>query len=245
MALQALLWDVDGTLAETERDGHRLAFNRAFAEAGVPLHWDAASYGCWLGVAGGRERITAALCQLEESPPDPQRVEALQASKQRHYAALMADGDLRLRAGVRELILQARAQGLRQVIVTTSGRSAVQALVDRLLPDCASAFSFWVCGEDVSRKKPDPQAYGLAADQLDLPRHQLLAIEDSPAGLAAAAGAGLACVITRSHYGLSTSLTAFAQARAVFSGLGTGARVLRGPACTAAGITLSYLEALL
>jgi HAD superfamily hydrolase (TIGR01509 family) len=245
MALEALLWDVDGTLAETERDGHRLAFNRAFAEAGVPIHWDEHTYAAWLAIAGGRERIRAALCQLEGRDPDASRVEALQARKQEHYAALLAAGGLALRPGVAELLAAAEAAGLRQVIVTTSGRSAVQALLRQALPPGADCFAFWVCGEDVRAKKPDPEAYVQAAERLDLPAQGLLVLEDSPAGLAAASGAGLACVVTRSHYGSLEPLERFAAARAVFSGLGPDDRVLRGPACVQGSPTLSYLQSLL
>jgi HAD superfamily hydrolase (TIGR01509 family) len=245
MALQALLWDVDGTLAETERDGHRCAFNAAFAAAGIALHWDAVTYGRWLAIAGGRERIAAALTELEHAPPTAERVEALQAAKQAHYAALMARGALQLRPGVRTLILEAQRLGLQQVIVTTSGRTAVAALVERLLPEAGGAFRFWVCGEDVARKKPDPEAYRQASERLGLAPDQLLAIEDSPAGLASATTAGLACVITRSHYGHHLAPGQFGAARAVLSGLGPEDRVLRGPACEGPGITLSYLETLL
>ncbi|MFM9103386.1 MAG: HAD family hydrolase [Cyanobium sp.] len=220
MALEALLWDVDGTLAEPARDGHRLAFNRAFAEAGVPIHWDPQSYGDWLAIAGGRERIRAALRQLETREPDPDRVESLQARKQVRVVRLLAGGILALRPGVEELLAAAAAAGLRQAIVTTSGRPAVGALLEQLLPAGADGFSFWVCGDDVSRKKPHPEAYLQAA-------------------------AGLACVVTRSHYGAKEPLERFAAARAVLSGLGGDDRGLRGPACAAGTPTLSYLQSLL
>ena len=244
MALRALLWDVDGTLAETERDGHRRAFNRAFAEQVVPLHWDAEGYGAWLAIAGGRERIRAALRDLEGSDPDPARVEVLQACKQRHYAVLMAAGGLTLRPGVAELIASAAAAGVRQAIVTTSGRAAVEALAERLLGGLAGAFELWVCGDDVARKKPDPEAYAQALERLGLVAAEALAIEDSPAGLAAATGAHIPCLLTLSHYGRDEPLARFTAARAVLTGLGAGERVLRGPACPQGRITLSYLQAL-
>jgi HAD superfamily hydrolase (TIGR01509 family) len=245
MELQALLWDVDGTLAETERDGHRLAFNQAFAEAGVPIQWDAPSYGGWLAVAGGRERIRAALHQLEGSEPDPSRVEALQARKQEHYATLVAGGGVTLRPGVAGLLRAAEAAGLRQVIVTTSGRRAVAALLGQLLPAGAPCFDFWVCGEDVRVKKPHPEAYQQAAARLGLPAEGLLVLEDSPAGVAAATAAGLACVVTLSHYGALAPQEQFMAARAVVSGLGPNDRVLRGPACAQGSPALSYLQSLL
>jgi HAD superfamily hydrolase (TIGR01509 family) len=244
MALKALLWDVDGTLAETERDGHRLAFNRAFAEAGVPLHWSAEGYAPWLAISGGAERIRAALQQLEGGPPSAERVAALQAAKQRHYAALMAAGEIRLRAGVADLITEAAAAGLTQAIVTTSGRAAVQALARQLLGDLADAFDFWVCGDDVSRKKPDPEAYLQAWQRLGCAADELICLEDSPPGLAATAAAGLPCLVTLSHYGRQADPACFAAARAVVSALAGGCQVVRGPACQAGRITLSYLERL-
>jgi HAD superfamily hydrolase (TIGR01509 family) len=245
MALHALLWDVDGTLAETERDGHRCAFNRAFAEAGLPLHWDADAYGPWLAISGGAERIRAALRQLECAEPSPQRVAALQAAKQRHYAALMAAGDLQLRPGVAELIREASAAGLEQAIVTTSGRVAVEALIDRLLSGLAEAFGFWVCGEDVRRKKPDPEAYLQALERLGRRPDQVICLEDSPAGLGAAAAAGLPCLVSLSHYASREDPAAFSAARAVVSELGPRRSVVRGPACQPGRITLSYLKRLL
>lgn len=244
MALKALLWDVDGTLAETERDGHRPAFNRAFTEAGLPLHWDAEAYGQWLAISGGAERIRAALEELEGTPPAAERVAALQAAKQRHYGRLMAAGALRLRPGVAELIREAAAAGLRQVIVTTSGRTAVQALAQQLLGELAEAFDFWVCGDDVARKKPDPEAYRQAHQRLGCAAAELVCLEDSPAGLAAAAAAGLPCLVTLSHYGGRENPDAFTAARAVVSELGPGRELRSGPACQPGRITLSYLELL-
>ena len=245
MALQALLWDVDGTLAETERDGHRLAFNRAFADVGVPLHWDAARYGDLLAISGGGERITAALTELLGEPPPPEMVAELQARKQDHYGALLAAGELRLRPGVAELIAAAGSAGLSQVIVTPRGRAAVAALAEHLLGGLCQHFAFWVCGEDVARKKPDPEAYRLALQLLGHPASTVLALEDSGNGLAAAASAGLACLLTLSHYGSAEPPQRFARARAVLDHLGAGAAVLRGPACQGGQITLSYVQALL
>jgi HAD superfamily hydrolase (TIGR01509 family) len=245
MALQALLWDVDGTLAETERDGHRLAFNRAFADADVPLHWDETRYGELLAISGGRERITAALAELLGEPPQPALVAELQTRKQEHYGSLLAAGELRLRPGVAGLIAAAGEAGLAQVIVTTSGRAAVASLAEHLLAELAEHIAFWVCGEDVAHKKPDPEAYRLALQQLGCPASTLLALEDSGNGLAAAENAGVACLVTLSHYGSAEPPQRFARARAVVDQLGVGAAVVRGPACQGREITLSYLQDLL
>ncbi len=244
MGFAALLWDVDGTLAETERDGHRRAFNRAFREAGVSAHWDVDGYGELLAITGGAERIGAYLTHQEGQPADPQWVAALHASKQRHYAALVAEGELVLRPGVRQLIEAAAEAGLRQGIVTTSGRGAVDALAKQLFADLLGAFDVWVCGGDVARKKPNPEAYQLALELLELEPNQACAIEDSSTGLTAALGAGLACVVSLSHYSAQEPVSRFVGAGAVVNQLGDGAQVLQGPPCQDGRITLSYLESL-
>jgi len=244
MGFAGLLWDVDGTLAETERDGHRRAFNRAFSQAGLSVHWDVDGYGDLLAIAGGAERIGAYLTRLEGESPDPLRVAALHASKQGHYAALVEEGELVLRPGVSALIEAAASAGLRQAIVTTSGREAVDALVKQLLSDQLGAFDVWVCGGDVARKKPNPEAYQLALELLQLDPREALAIEDSSAGLTAALGAGLPCVVSLSQYTTLEPVGRFAGAGAVVDQLGEGAQVLLGPPCQDGRITLSYLELL-
>lgn len=249
MALRALLWDVDGTLAETERDGHRCAFNRAFAEAGLPISWDQNTYGRWLHISGGHERIRAQLEALEGTPPDRQRVAALQAAKQGHYQRLLAEGDLQLRPGVADLLQEAHRAGLVQLIVTTSGREAVQALMTHVLGSLEAVFLFWVCGEDVRHKKPHPEAYQRACERLRVEGHinacdQLLVLEDSANGLAAAQAAGLPALLTLSHYGAQDRQAGWSAASAVVSELGAAAEVLKGPACQQGQITLSYLQLL-
>ena len=243
----ALLWDVDGTLAETELEGHRLAFNAAFSEAGLPWQWDPTAYLELLRISGGRERIRQFLLEAEGSLPAPERVEALQAAKQRHYSALLASGAVQLRPGVERLLRDAAAQGVRQVIVTTSGRAAVQALLERLLPDQPQLWEFWVCGEDVRRKKPDPSAYQQALAQLALPAAAVLAVEDSGNGVAAAVGAGLRVLVTRSRSSAAEPDRLFAAATAELDQLGEPGCpcvVRRGPACPKGWVTLSYLQQL-
>jgi len=244
----ALLWDVDGTLAETELDGHRCAFNRAFAEAGLPWCWDPPQYLELLRISGGRERIRHFLEQVEAAPVAAERVEALQAAKQRHYSALVAAGELQLRPGVARLMAEAAGAGLRQAIVTTSGRVAVAALLQRLLPEAERVLPLWICGEDVARKKPDPEAYRQALDRLGLDPAQVLAIEDSGPGLAAACGAGLAVLVTRSASSAHEPASAFSAAVAQLTHLGElqqPCAVLAGPACPQGLVTLSYVQQLL
>jgi HAD superfamily hydrolase (TIGR01509 family) len=207
--IQALLWDVDGTLAETERDGHRVAFNLAFEELGVPWRWDEAHYGALLHVAGGLERIRFDMESRSRNPglpEDPAEREALAVNihrrKHAFYAHLVASGAVSLRGGVRDLIDEAGARGLRQAIVTTTSRFSVETLLHRHFggADAIRRFEVMVCGDDVARKKPDPEAYVRALEALGLAPVEALALEDSPAGVAAARDAGIPVVLTRSVY---------------------------------------------
>lgn len=203
--IQAILWDVDGTLAETERDGHRIAFNRAFEQAGLPWHWDVAHYGELLRITGGRERILHDMTQRADVPPlgDEREVLArrLHLAKNRVYAELMATGGMPLRPGVIELIHEARKRGLRLGIVTTTSRDNVDALLRRHIgAHWPSWFAVRVCGEDVRSKKPDPEAYLRALAELKLGPLEAVAIEDSPGGVSAAREAGVPVVVTRSAY---------------------------------------------
>lgn len=243
--LKGLLWDVDGTLAETERLGHRLAFNAAFRELGLPWEWDWITYRQLLSISGGRERI-AAYAQISGAPTPPaDLVEALAQTKARHYSRLVREGQLPLRPGVGRLIDEAAAAGLVQAIVTTSGRSAVEALAQGALGERRSAFVLWICGEDVERKKPHPEAYHKAIAALGQPPEGLLAIEDSTNGLAASRAARVDCLVTLSAASEAEPISRFHGAKAVLNGLGDGerpVRVISGPPCQEGKVTLSYLQ---
>ena len=246
--LQALLWDVDGTLAETEFEGHRHGFNLAFKESGLAWHWDRPTYRRLLAVSGGRERLAAYRHQQGEDPWPQQRLEALMAAKQRHYVSWVAEGNLALRAGVAPLIAEAQAAGITQAIVTTCSRSAVAALLGRLAPSLSGAFAFWVCGEDVARKKPDPQGYQLALDLLGQSPKAVVALEDSVAGLAAATAAGLACLVTLSDLSREEPAIDFRTAAAVVENLERASgtvKVRQGPTCDQNRVTLFFLNKLL
>lgn len=203
--LEAVLWDVDGTLAETERDGHLRAFNQAFAMLEVPWRWSEPRYGELLRVAGGYERLLHDMRQQPQAPAaDAARLALatrIHGLKNELYVQIVGNAGLPLRAGVRELLDDCRRAGLRCGIATTTSAANVAALlIGQLGPDWRSRFAVSVCAEDAPRKKPDPQVYRLALERLRLPPQAALAIEDSPAGVAAARAAGIDVVVTRSAF---------------------------------------------
>ncbi len=205
MPLRALIWDVDGTLAETERDGHRIAFNAAFEALGLPWRWSVARYGELLEVTGGRERLLHDMNTQPEAPAEPAGREALarqlHALKNARYAQIVGAGGLPLRPGVRALMDDCRAAGLPMAIATTSSRSNVEALLGvHLGSEWQRAFAAVVCAEDAPRKKPDPQAYLRALALLGLGAQEVLAIEDSSPGVRACVAAGVPVVVTRSVF---------------------------------------------
>ena len=203
--LRALIWDVDGTVAETEHDGHRVAFNRCFEEWGLPWHWDEARYRELLHVTGGAERLLADMATRSDAPTQVQDrqtlAKALHQRKNVVYAELIRGGAVHARPGVLRLMREAFEAGLPQAIATTTSRVNIDTLFGSLLgPGWRAWFPVVLGGEDVQRKKPDPEVYHAALTALGLPAYQTMAFEDSVPGLAAATGAGIPTVLTRSRY---------------------------------------------
>lgn len=198
----ALIFDVDGTMAETE-ELHRRAFNECFARFCLDWTWDTDLYARLLRITGGKERIAHFIDEYrrgQETLSAADIVE-LHSMKNRRYAELLADGHCPLRPGVADVIELAKLRGQRLAIATTTSRSNVDALLSPVMgktwPD---VFHAVVAGEDVERKKPAPDAYFKAVESLGLPAQACLAFEDSRNGLLAAQAAGVPVVITRSMY---------------------------------------------
>ncbi len=229
-ALRALVFDVDGTLAETERDGHRVAFNRAFAQCGLDWHWDEASYGALLAVTGGKERMLhywrGVDPQAAAAPGAASLIAELHRRKTRHYVELVQAGALALRPGVRRLLEQARDAGLQLAIATTTTPHNVEALLRATLGDAANGlFACIGAGDIVPRKKPDPAIHAWVLARLGRQPAECLVIEDSPPGLQAARAAGMRTLITRGVYSADAC---FDGAWVLLDGLGEPARPARG-----------------
>jgi HAD superfamily hydrolase (TIGR01509 family) len=220
--LKALLFDVDGTLADTERDGHRPAFNAAFREFGLDWDWDVPLYGELLAVTGGKERMKYYVERFRPDYVKPANFDALVAelhkAKTRHYTELLAQGGIPLRPGVRRLLEEARAAGLILGVATTTTPENVTALLRHsLAEDGADWFQVIAAGDIVPAKKPAPDIYLWAMEQLGLSAEDCLAFEDSENGIRSSRGASLKTVVTINDY---TRDHDFSGALAVLSDLG-------------------------
>ncbi|HYD23800.1 MAG TPA: HAD-IA family hydrolase [Croceibacterium sp.] len=202
--IKALIFDCDGVLVDTERDAHRVGFNRAFAEMGIDAEWDVELYGKLLLVAGGKERMRAYFDeygwpQATDTPEAKDAlIVALHKSKTQITSELVAT--LPVRPGIRRIIDEAIAAGVKLGVCTTSNPKFIDAVLDLLGPERKAAFDFVHAGDCVARKKPAPDIYLLALETLGLPANECMVVEDSRNGLLAARAARLPTLITTSTY---------------------------------------------
>ena len=221
-SLQAVIFDVDGTLAETEREGHRIAFNRAFAEFDLDWDWTPELYGELLSITGGKERVRLYIqtrAQEHLARPDLDLwIARLYKRKSELYSERVHSGAITLRAGVARLIDELKQSGIRLAIATTTAPSNIHSLISaNLRKDMLELFEVIGAGDLLISKKPAPDVYQWVLQRLGLPAEACLAIEDSSIGLTAARAAGLPTVITVSSY---TAGENFDGALTVLSDLG-------------------------
>jgi HAD superfamily hydrolase (TIGR01509 family) len=250
--MPALIFDCDGVLADTERDGHRLAFNATFEEVGLPVHWSVAEYGEKLAIGGGKERMASLLTDefvaANDLPADLDGQTELVADwhrrKTARYKAMVQQGLLPGRPGIHRIVAEAEQAGWTLAVASTSAEESVRAVLQHAVGDeLATRFSVFA-GDVVPAKKPDPAIYELALAELHLQAGDALVIEDSRNGLLAAVGAGLRCVVTVSGY---TAEEDFGEAILVVSSLGDPgepARVLANRSAARPGelVTLADLD---
>jgi HAD superfamily hydrolase (TIGR01509 family) len=222
MQLKAVIFDVDGTLAETERDGHRVAFNLAFKEHGLDWVWDDGLYKKLLAITGGKERILYFLSDFKRgfSYEDDLDllIKELHRLKTKHYVALLENMTINLRPGVARLINELRSSNLRMAIATTTTPENVTALIKSTLGEHALEwFDCIAAGDIVAAKKPASDIFDYCLEQLGLGAEECLAVEDSANGVRSSCAAGIPTIVTSNFY---TEDDDFSGAISVFNHLG-------------------------
>ena len=229
MSIHALIFDVDGTLADTE-EAHRTAFNLAFERYRLGWVWSRAEYRELRKVTGGKERITKSVQSLNLAPAELRRlvvmVPDIHAEKTKFYSSVVSDGAVPLRGGVARLLDEALAAGCRLAIASTTTAVNIDALLQTTLGTRGlEMFSVIACGDQVRAKKPAPDIYNLALQHLGLHAEQAVAFEDSPNGLRSAVAAGLWTVVTPTFW---TEGSDFSAAGLVLPDLGDPALPIEG-----------------
>lgn len=240
--LKAVIFDVDGTLVDTERDGHRVAFNEAFAAAGLNYRWGIEEYGALLVTAGGRQRLEHYLQSSGHSPTEAAVLAAqLHRDKTQRFVTLIGTGAIKARPGTTELIRALREENVATAVATTGTSDWVLPLLDIVFG--LDVFDVVVTGSDVTDLKPDPAAYREALARLNVTPAEAIAVEDSAIGVHAARAAGLQCVAVVNDYTRDQDLRG---AAVVVDNLACaeGVSVLHGDPRLRAGLTVMALRRL-
>ena len=217
--LKAVFWDVDGTIADTEMCGHRLAFNLAFEDFDLDWHWNEDKYLNLLQISGGFKRIIEYRNEIHSAISD-NFCSKVQARKQFHYKKIIMSGAIKLREGVLRLINELDSYNIQQFIVTTSGRESLEPILNTSLSSYVNLFSGIITHEDVSNHKPFPDAYELAVQLSKTSHSNCIAIEDSTIGVEAARAANINCLLTLPPWTTSKENISY-KANACVSSLGS------------------------
>ena len=247
--LKALLFDVDGTLADTERDGHRIAFNLAFADAGLDWDWTVDIYEDLLTVTGGKERMKFFIDKYKPSFEQPDDLDAyianMHKAKTAHYTALLAKGAIPLRPGVERILHEARKEGLRLAIATTTTPENVEALLTHTLgKESMDWFEVIAAGDIVPAKKPAPDIYDWAMEKMNLKADECIAFEDSRNGILSSLAANLKTVITINDYTKQHDFTGAAIVLDQYGEPDAGFKVIQGDAHGFEFVNINMIEAI-
>jgi len=209
--LEAVIFDQDGVIADTEKDGHRVAFNRAFQEFNLDIKWDVKTYGGLLRIGGGKERMRHYLTRegLDKNIKDVDAlIKAVHQRKTEIFMEMIGKGQIALRPGVARLLRERHGANLKLAVCSTANERAVNTLLRILLgEEVYRWFDLILAGDIVKSKKPHPEIYHLARERLAVSPTNCVVIEDNRNGLLAAKGAGMRCIITVNSYTQSEDFT--------------------------------------
>ena len=244
-SLEAVFWDVDGTIADTEMQGHRKAFNNAFRLHGLNWLWDETQYQNLLRIPGGVNRIEY-FCNKQDLDVDILKIRNIHKTKTDEYQKILHTGKIKIRTGVMRLIEELNKKNVKQYIVTTGQKLSLESLLQNLFDSDDLPFVDFVTGTDVNYQKPHPEPYLKALSIADVNPSAVVVIEDSVVGLTSSHNAGLPCLITLTEWN-TDKISQFSNAQSIVDRIGdyeSLTTVIRGPAVTSF-VDHSYLTKLI
>jgi HAD superfamily hydrolase (TIGR01509 family) len=253
--VNAIIFDCDGVIADTERFGHLPAFNQTFKEFGLPVQWSEEEYGVKLKIGGGKERMASLLTnefvQEAHLPTNAEEQRNMLAAWHKRKTAIFKEivnsGRLPGRPGIARIVEEAIANQWKLAVASTSAEESVRAILEHVVGQEHTAHFEVLAGDIVPKKKPAPDIYLLTMERLQTRPEEAIVIEDSRNGLLAAIGAGLRCVVTLSSYTINENMQEAILVASNLGDPGNPLRIIANRSQTTPGnfITLSYLEACL